>query len=201
MPDPSVEYIVKKVLFHLGEIQRVLLVEGFFYPNDEVQAYERTHLVERVPTVEAAINFLEAGELGSRTQVWLPDLSCRSMMASYMGVGGDETSNALLALLLRGHSVTFKVKHVELLGLEGPLNPLISKHHEALNTLMDSGLVIEGDKRLYKTQFHPNRLLNEQHIKGYEREGCIEVHVLKETIVTPLAQDYLRQSPLRIIRK
>lgn len=201
MRENEIENIVNSVMFHLGKMPCLIMLEGFNYPEEEVLLYAKTHYIERTVTLENAIAIFKSKCNEAQIMVWLPELSCRSLMAASLGIGGDDISSALLSLLLRHVKVMIRTKHIELLNLEQTETPLIKKHHEALKLLMDSGLIVVGDMCISNTRIHPYRVLTEKQLKHYAQEGCLVIRLLKASIVTPLAQDYLLQSQLNIIRE
>lgn len=206
--DIDMEIIVKHVLFRLGEIEKVVLLESLSYESDLIDDFETCSLITWVSDAKAV-------HVESKTKVFLPHLSCKALMETFLGIGGQPVSDELLSLLLKGVPVHVKASSVELLTIGTPKMPLLQKYHEALNVLTESGLVIEEqheDKSISGCQSsethcqkkvlkHSRKLLNEQDIKAYEKMNAMSIQVHQFAIITPLAQDYLRQSQLKVVRE
>lgn len=206
--------IVKKVLFQLGEINRALILDGLEYSSEILDALKKQYFIENAASIEELLKLCMNEIKPERTFIIIPSLSCKVLMATYLGIGGDIISDALLVLLLRGIKVYVFEEAVELLSIQSPMTPLVIRHQEALKDLKQSGLsIITKEFSIQDNQKvcqmvkensqiirHMYKLLNEQHIRSYERSGECEVHIAKGTIITPLAQDYLRQSHVKIVK-
>ncbi len=207
--DMNIEILVKHVLFRLGEIEKVVLLESLTYEKEKIDDLKSSYLVTWVPDAEAV-------RVEPRNKVFLPSLSCKALMETFLGIGGQPVSDELLSLLLRGVPVHIKAGWVELLTIKTSKTPLLQKHYDALKVLTESGLVIEKQQEDHErisvcqsteahcqgnVMQHTRKLLNEQHVRDYEQLGAAGIMVNQSAIITPLAQDYLRQSQLMIVRE
>lgn len=208
----DIDIIVKKVLYHMGEIKKAVLLSPFEYSQHSVQILESDYMPE-VLTLEEAENAVLKDR--HNTLIFIPSLTSQEMMGIAAGTGGSPLMDVVIHLLLRNIKVhVLEGGELEQL-LHQQVTPFIAKHLEAYGLLKASGLVIgqicptqgrtdktyeeQGLEGVQRT--HPNSLLHEGHVITYENDKVSQLTIKKGTIITPLAQDKLRKSTVSIMRE
>jgi hypothetical protein len=204
----EMEKIIKEVLYRLGQLKKVVVIDTLDYSEELLSILEESYYLEHVATVEV---LLKNYRLNAQVKPWIyiPQLSCCEMMQVATGVGGSQIAEVLSGLLLRGFEVRVQYDCVEFLNFEKRTSPLYNNHLMACDNILQSGLVIENYPDVQDESvslptsivIHQKKLLDEKELMRYEKNGQYHIRVSNKVLITPLAQDYLRQSQITILRE
>ncbi|GAU75885.1 hypothetical protein [Fusibacter sp. 3D3] len=208
----EIDQIVKRVLHKLGQLKKVNIISNLNYSVDLKNQLEQAFFIE-----EKAI--LDTGE--KEIDVWIPELTCKQLMSVYQGLPVDALSEIVIEALLKGYKIVVLKASVELLNIQAVRTPFINRYFEALGILEQSGLnikekmdddnlepVLKAGRRIDQSQEVVSKcvdlnqkVLTESQLIHYLGQNIEVVNVNSNAIITPSAQDFLRQNPIRLNRK
>lgn len=211
-----IDQIVKEVLFKLGHIEKITLIEGASYPEEWLNQLKDTHLVEYISDIED----LDRIECNTHA-LWLPELCISQMMSVVKGMPQGKIAEILFKALIKGKSVHILSECVELLREDIIRSPLTEPFFDALTRLSQSGLKIQVSKAFQPektvgtfnigealevglegvTFYFEKKVLTEKQLETFVNRGINRVVITKNTILTPSAIDYIRINPIKIDRK
>ncbi|GAB6106652.1 hypothetical protein [Fusibacter bizertensis] len=213
--DYEIEQIVKIVLYKLGQLKQTNIISTLNYPVDLKKQLEDAFVIIEQEKVSACT-------LG--TDIWIPELTCKQLMSIYQGIPSDHQSEIVVEALLKGYKVTVLSTSVELLQMASIKTPFTKRYFEALDLLEQSGLkimktvntledamknvkkdaeitkqndAVSGEKVVDLEQ----KVLTESQLIHYIQQHIEVVNIKPTTIITPSAQDFIRQNPIRLNRK
>lgn len=211
--DYEIEQIVKLVLHKLGKLKQTNIISTLNYPVELKKQLEDAYVVIEQETVSACT-------LG--TDIWIPELTCKQLMSVYQGIPSDPLSEIVIEALLKGYKLMVLKASVELLQMDSIRTPFTNRYFEALEVLEQSGLkimktVIDDHLEVAiedvsqanldrpitgeKVADLDDKVLTESQLIHYRQQNIEVVNIKSTTIITPSAQDFIRQNPIRLNRK
>jgi hypothetical protein len=143
-------------------------------------------------------------------------------MSVYQGIPSDPLSEIVIEALLKGYKLMVLKASVELLQMDSIRTPFTNRYFEALEVLEQSGLkimktVIDDHLEVAiedvslanldrpitgeKVADLDDKVLTESQLIHYRQQNIEVVNIKSTTIITPSAQDFIRQNPIRLNRK
>lgn len=210
--DCEIDQIVKIVLYKLGQLKKVNIISNLNYPVALKNQLEEVFFIMAQETLATC-------EVG--TDIWIPELTCKQLMSIYQGIPSDSLSEIVIEALLKGYSIMVLTASVELLNIQSVRTPFRNRFFEALEMLEQSGLkikekieddnweidlkerrgAVQSQEVVSKCVDLNQKVLTESQLIHYHQQQIEVVNVNSNTIITPSAQDYLRQNPIRLNRK
>lgn len=189
----DLEQIINEVLYRLGKLDPICLVLGLPYEEDQIHAYHEGGYVK----------WFDLKDLIQHSgDVVLPELTLRQMMSAYSGQPCDAVSEALMYLTLYGCTVRIDAHRIEWKAEDYKPSPYMRRFQEAYDCFIESGLKPVDEKPVCEKHVgaYQGKLINEAYARQFVLEGNKDLYVSPDTIVTPLATDYLKQHQVHVRR-
>lgn len=195
--EKDLEFIVQEVLKRIKPRSIIHLIDGLNYTSEMMDSLRDEHDIVWISECDVTV-------LEQNKPIFLPGMSIAQMMSISMGMPIDHCSEICMLMLLRGLDVNIYSSTIQINAYEHLESPLNRKFRDAFQMLIESGLKVHDNRIQIKQEacrdVSSKRLFTEKDIREIIMQGKSELSLDKNTIITPLARDLIRQTKLKIKR-
>lgn len=195
--EKDLEFIVQEVLKRIKPRSIIHLIDGLNYTSEMMDSLRDEHDIVWISECDVTV-------LEQNKPIFLPGMSIAQMMSISMGMPIDHCSEICMLMLLRGLDVNMYSSTIQINADEHLESPLNRKFRDAFQMLIESGLKVHDNRIQIKQEacrdVSSKRLFTEKDIREIIMQGKSELSLDKNTIITPLARDLIRQTKLKIKR-